>query len=55
MVNYLALTYSLSVIAVVAVAVYAFLKGYILRRKIQNTESFLTARNEVRFQDGFGN
>jgi hypothetical protein len=47
MVDYLALSYGLAVPAVVGVFVYAMLKGYRLRRKIRNTESFLTARNQV--------
>ena len=47
MTDYLALSYGLSVTAVILVAIYAFYKGFVLRRKIESTESFLTARNQV--------
>jgi hypothetical protein len=46
--GFLAMCYSFGVVFAVALASYAFLKGYQLRRKIVNTESFVTARNQVR-------
>jgi SSS family solute:Na+ symporter len=45
--GYTALAYTFSVACAVAVAVYAFVKGYLLRSKIQDTEAFITARGQV--------
>ena len=41
------MAYAFSVTFAVAVAVYAFVKGYLLRAKISDTEEFLTARGQV--------
>jgi hypothetical protein len=47
MVDYVALCYSLAIVLLVAVAVYACVISYKLRLKTRNTESFITARNQV--------
>ena len=45
--GYTAMAYTFAVVFAVAVAIYAFVKGYLLRQKIADTESFLTARGQV--------
>ena len=45
--GYTAMAYAFAVAGAVAVAIYAFVKGYLLRSKITDTESFLTARGQV--------
>ena len=47
MVDYLALTYSLSVVFAVGMFIFAIAMGYIMRRKINDTEDFITARRQV--------
>lgn len=45
--GYLALCYALSITLIVAMALYALWRGYSFRRRITNTESFITARGQV--------
>lgn len=45
--GYLAMCYTFSVLFAVALAAYAFVKGYQLRSKIPDTEAFITARGQV--------
>ena len=47
--GYLALAYTFSVLVAVGLAVYAFVKGYMLRSKIGDTEAFITARGQVQW------
>ena len=47
--GFLAMCYSFGVVAVVAVAVYALTKGYLLRKKNTNSEAFVTARGQVSY------
>lgn len=48
MTNYLALTYGLSVTFAVGMFIFAMVVGFIMRRRINNTENFITARKQVR-------
>lgn len=45
--GFLAVCYALAVVFVVAMAGYAFVMGFIMRRKIADTEAFITARGQV--------
>ena len=45
--GFLAVCYAVAVVLVVALAGYGFAMGFILRRKIADTESFITARGQV--------
>ncbi len=45
--GYTAMAYTFSVVLAISLATYAFIKGYLLRQKIVDTESFLTARGQV--------
>ncbi len=45
--GYTAMAYTFSVVFAISLATYAFIKGYLLRQKIVDTESFLTARGHV--------
>jgi len=47
--GFLAMCYAFGVTVAVAVAAYAFVKGYLLRSKIDSTEEFITARGKVRW------
>ena len=48
MVDYLALCYALSVVCATGVFIFAMSVGYYKRKQILNTESFITARRQVR-------
>jgi hypothetical protein len=45
--GFIALCYGLAITLVTLMAGYAFVMGYILRRKISDTEDFITARGQV--------
>lgn len=47
--GYLAMCYAFGVVFAVGVAAYAFVKGYMFRSKIGDTEAFITARGQVQW------
>lgn len=45
--DFLAIIYSFSIFLLVAITVYAFVIGYLFRRKNSTAEGFITARGQV--------